>query len=994
MIGKVLKPDLPPHFIERKRLLSKFRKNKRFVFVSGKAGSGKTVLVSSVIDGRNLWLTLDNEDNDFTTFLNALFLSLKKNLKVNVPTREILKSSNPFSICLNTILNILEKQKKIYVVFDNLHSISDKSKTLSFIERLFIYSPKNIKFIFTSRESTIPSFLIRFIDYGEIIDEKEMKFNLEEIEELLDKLRLDRKDAKWLSEFTDGWAMGVVLGAYSIKEKDREWEERTFKFLLREVFDNLEERYKDFLLKTSIFDVINIDEVNEFLKIKNSEEILNNLMKKGIFLVKSGNNYFYHKLFREFLNYMAKGRKDIEKLKRDLITYYLSKNKKRKALKISLELKDKEKLKEILKSISPYEAIFYPELVVRAIENFKIDTEDTHLVELLGTIHFLRGENHKAYALYEKFKDKFRGNEYFLNLLKWRLLVERGDYSKVIEEYEKLKEKMDKFPKELYIDLMYFVVESYYYMGRKNLSEKIIEKLYHEIKEMKEDIVRYSKILNAYCIIKYHNKGKLTEAKRIYEEILSRGEIFNVATSPLILTNLALVEMDLGSLEKAEKHLNESLKMAERSGNIRDLKFAEVAFGHYLVLKGKCRRAINLFLKYIDEENPYILSSAYYGLSNAYRKLKEIEKAEYFGKLDLETTRKTKNPLLISQSLINLGIISIEKNQLLKGEEYLKDGIRKAEESENSYEIARACLFLGIIKIRKGEEYKNYIEEAKRIILKNKFFFILKRDSSIIYPYLRKIKEEELINITEGYFVRKKLNIRTFGEFSVQLDGIDITKQLFKRKKTKAIFEFIVSKAPFSAKIDEILDVFFDSINTKSTRHNLFTHISMIRKAFEDMGLKDIILREGEGYRINLDLAEIDFLEFEKLSESSRDLEKIEKAISLYRDDFLKDMIYEDWAIPKREILTDKYISLLFNASEIVKGRDAIPYLKKILEKDPINDEAVLKLMKIYDKMGEYQRAIIVFKDYERMLMKEYGLSPTDEILNLYKRILNRYKAC
>ncbi len=990
MEGKITKPELPPHFVKRERLAKKINTAKKFAYIMGEAGAGKTMLASSASPKNSVWISLDEDDTNFTNFISTLFLSLKRNLSVSSVLGKEITDQNIFSVALNTVLKIIEeKEANITIVLDNLNTIADGSDTEKFISRLFKYAPPNAKFIFTSR-SEPPAFIIRNIDKGHIIEKESLAFNTKETEELLKKLEVKTDFANDIYNLTKGWAMGTFLAAYSIKSSGTIKKDYTFRFLMEEVFEKLGKKERDFLIKTSLFDTMAPREVEEFLKIQNADKVLKNLMKKGLFITKTQNLYSYHDIFRDFLREEARKTLNFKEMQNALAAYYAKNKKIKNAIKHFLLAENRKEIVKILKTANPYELTPYAELAIKAIQY--VNSKDAHIMQLLGALHFLSGNREKAYEIYEANKNKWKKQKFNeLYLLKWQFMSESGDYGEVINEYEKFKDKVEKLPLSKRAKFLYYVAESYYYKGESEKAEKIIKRVYKNVERHGKDILLFTKTANAYCVINFHNKGLLREAENIYKMIITRAEENNTAVMPLVLANLALAETLLGNIKEAKIHGEMAIKMAEESGITRDLKFARLSYAYYLTAVRNYKKAIEIFTKHLDSENPYIKSSAYYGLSNVYRKLKETEKAEYLAKTDLSITEKIGSSMMIAQSLINIGVVLITKKSFQKAKNILKKAYEKAKESKNIYEIARAALFYAVSLIEnKDKGFEPYLEEAKSIIEKEKFYFLVKSESEIIYTALKKAKKKELIHMTESYFGLPTLKIETLGEFKIMLNGVEISKSLFKRRKEKQLFEFIVSKLPSFATMDEILDVFFNSSNTKSARHNALSLLSMTRRALENMELNNLIVRTEEGYKINTELSDIDFLQFEKLlneGKSEKNIEKLKHAVNLYKGDFLSDLPYEDWPIAKRELLIGKYISALFYIAEKTENNEKIEYLNKILKKDPVNDEAVYKLMEAHIEMGNKGKAAEIFKSYEKLLMDEYELTPSKKLRLLFEKI-------
>src|SRR5215218_803653 len=106
--------------------------------------------------------------------------------------------------------------------------------------------------------------------------------------------------------------------------------------------------------------------------------------------------------------------------------------------------------------------------------------------------------------------------------------------------------------------------------------------------------------------------------------------------------------------------------------------------------------------------------------------------------------------------------------------------------------------------------------------------------------------------------------------------------------------------------------------------------------------------------------------EFEAHYEEGRRLEKegwageataeYEKAIELYRGDYLVEDLYEDWTMVERERLSNNYIDMLGRLAvhyyETEQYQESIGTCYRILEKDRCHEDSFRLLMRCYVKLG------------------------------------------
>jgi predicted ATPase/DNA-binding SARP family transcriptional activator len=120
-------------------------------------------------------------------------------------------------------------------------------------------------------------------------------------------------------------------------------------------------------------------------------------------------------------------------------------------------------------------------------------------------------------------------------------------------------------------------------------------------------------------------------------------------------------------------------------------------------------------------------------------------------------------------------------------------------------------------------------------------------------------------------------------------------------------------------------------------------------------------------------------------------------AVDLYRDDFmagfsLRDSSnFDDWQFFQADSLHQELahalekLALYFAASGELD--DGISYTRRWLALDPLHEEAHRQLMRLYEWSGQHHAALQQYRECERVLRQELGVSPLDETNQLYQAI-------
>ena len=161
--------------------------------------------------------------------------------------------------------------------------------------------------------------------------------------------------------------------------------------------------------------------------------------------------------------------------------------------------------------------------------------------------------------------------------------------------------------------------------------------------------------------------------------------------------------------------------------------------------------------------------------------------------------------------------------------------------------------------------------------------------------------------------------------------------------------------------------------------------------------------REKTGLNDRADIW-LDVQEFESLfaqshaqNDSSLRIPLFVEATKLYRNHFLNGFSLKDapsfneWAFAKSEDLRCQLAGVLTRLSEdycaLGQAEKAIPYARRLITLDPLNESAHCHLMNIYVQAGQHDAALKQYQTCEELLRKELNLDPQPETYALYKQI-------
>ena len=250
-----------------------------------------------------------------------------------------------------------------------------------------------------------------------------------------------------------------------------------------------------------------------------------------------------------------------------------------------------------------------------------------------------------------------------------------------------------------------------------------------------------------------------------------------------------------------------------------------------------------------------------------------------------------------------------------------------------------------------------------------------------------------------------ELRVRFFGRFEVCHRGEDLS--LGQNNKALAIFKYLLSRKSRSVSQDYLIEWLWPNSGLRKARWSLNSAIYSLRctldRELSSTAASGYILLKSGYYHLASELrTSSDVEEFDDRYERGRLLEKsrqpsqaigeYEKALELYRGDYLVEDLYEDWSMIERERLANSYVDMLNRVGRFYaeNGRlqRSIQVCYQLLKKDPLHEESYQLLMRCYTRLGLRTRAIHQYQMCEQLLKRQYGLEPSPDTQNLYRNLI------
>jgi LuxR family maltose regulon positive regulatory protein len=319
--SKVSPPRISINANRREKLLATLSGNieKRVVLLEAPAGFGKTLLLSQWREELRseqtivAWLSINQTDQPdlLLPYLAFAFYQAGLDTEQTGLLSPAFSQGNSAYLIGNLLSLIEQSEKKCVVVFDDFENINEDSLT-EIIESLLPLQPENLQLVFACRKNPGISLSSLTVEGNVLnIGPQQLMFDKTEIDHFFQN-KLANAEIDSIMERTGGWPVALQLirsfGASSATTSGNPGPGSSSKlvseYLREQLFNNLSEAEKFFLLQTSMLDVITVDCANTIRERSDASEIMHGLdYLEGIFspLEDEQESWRVHPLLREHL---------------------------------------------------------------------------------------------------------------------------------------------------------------------------------------------------------------------------------------------------------------------------------------------------------------------------------------------------------------------------------------------------------------------------------------------------------------------------------------------------------------------------------------------------------------------------------------------------------------------------------------------------------------------------------------------------------------------
>ena len=249
------------------------------------------------------------------------------------------------------------------------------------------------------------------------------------------------------------------------------------------------------------------------------------------------------------------------------------------------------------------------------------------------------------------------------------------------------------------------------------------------------------------------------------------------------------------------------------------------------------------------------------------------------------------------------------------------------------------------------------------------------------------------------------LNVYTLGRFEVVRDGCSLIMNSAGLKKVWELYKFMLTHKDRSFTPESLMDQLWVSEEYSDPRSTLRKQMYRLRKALgEDTAEennKTILFTNGyyrwnEQVSIKMD-AEI-FESYVKNGDDQKEkspeaaLQSYKDALNLYVGDYLPECTNQYWVYTARNHYRRLYIKTVMNMIELLKAREAYDEILELCQKaiqiDVYEEVFHINLLEAFMVSGEFRQAFEHYEYITGFYEREMGISPSDEMRAVYKRLL------
>lgn len=1056
---RVMLPRRSRRIFSRPRLLNRLYDltDCKAVLLTAPAGYGKTtLLVDWAHDLKHpvCWYALEQSDSDPHVFLERLVLSLSYRFagfgeRTRRALRDPIELSGGAAGVTHTLLNEIAQSIPAWfvLVLDDYHELGNAPHVDVVLYRLLAQRTDQYLIAIASRTMPQWSWLPPLIARGQVahLDQEELTFEPEEMRQALAMSGikpLAEDEMAGVVAQADGWITGALLAARArrwpaaISACQGEKSSLLYDYMAREIWDHLEPDVQDFMLVSSTLQVMSPGLCQQALGLEESSHHLALLQRRNLFIGRMGKEWYcYHQLVREYLQNLFRQQAPERWAEmhcraalwlaehgqpEDAVLHYVTAGEQQKAAQVMTAAARQMYYAGRMETLLKWGTL--PAELVEEVPRLALF--QARAADALGRWDEALALTEVAERGYQQASDT-EGRAYTL-LERAHIRCLQGHYREALALSQQALVLSEEGAAPVAYEMHRLVGLAYLSLDQLGEAAFHLQRACALAQEQATDYeLSSAQIALADCLWR---QGDWAAALLAEEEALrTRQRMDNPGALAVPLNSLGFFLYIAGEYERACELLDQALDLARKSGFRRD-------------------EALTLL-----------------SLGELYRDLGSLKEARSFCKEGLTIARELGDRYLSAYGCEEAGLIYSRQGELALARSMIEEAIALAEAQQSAFQMGRYKASLGMVLAQSGQHntalavlaeaqarlaaiaaqaelararlYTAWVlflasrhEEASTAFgqvwvetapSNREYLFII--EGSHMLPLFEQTcltrQETDLLALLERArafeitaraalsqhpssrpSIPPSLRIFGFGRGRVELGQVEIPRSAWAGAAARHLLFYLLTHPSCSR--DQITANMWPEMPPPKVKAAFHTVKFRLSRALG----REALHFDGYRYSLHPELnVWFDVAEFEQLvkgrAPGSR-VEQLQKAIALYRGDFLEDN-YADWCVPIRERLREQLLDAIEELARLLLARrqvnETVQVLRRGLAIDNLREAFHRLLMCAHVLCGEPSQAVFQYQTCAETLQRELGIGPSSETTRLYRRIaegrpLNGYK--
>lgn len=240
------------------------------------------------------------------------------------------------------------------------------------------------------------------------------------------------------------------------------------------------------------------------------------------------------------------------------------------------------------------------------------------------------------------------------------------------------------------------------------------------------------------------------------------------------------------------------------------------------------------------------------------------------------------------------------------------------------------------------------------------------------------------------------LRLSVLGPLRLWRDGVEVDAKAFKRRKARELLAYLLHVRGGFASKDQLCERLFPDSTPKAAVRDLRVALHALFQVLDPERPHNAtarnLQRREDLYALPWEGLSLDVADFETAVERGDSAEVWQRALALYRGEYLEDFPYAEWAQDRRAQLRTLYLTTAERVGRLhlEAGREeaALGLAHDILSRDRAWEGGYQLLMRCHLAAGRPSQAARAYDQCVEVLKEELGVEPSEATEELYARSL------